>query len=96
MAEDTKEDIHIIGLEVRNFHKISVAKVEFIPGKGLVTITGLNASGKTSLLRAIRAALGGGKEVRSNTVREGEEAGYSKLELSNGYIVTRNVTLTNP
>jgi hypothetical protein len=96
MAKDTKEGIHIVGLEQRNFHKISVAKVEFIPGKGLVTITGLNASGKTSLLRGIRAPLGGGKEIRSNAVKEGEDAGYTKLWLSNEYTVARNLTKANP
>jgi len=47
-----------------------VARVEYVPEVGLVRVTGANASGKTSLLRAIMAALGGAGEVLPDTIRD--------------------------
>lgn len=91
-----KKSVHITSVEAKDFHRLSVCRVEFVPGKGLVTITGKNASGKTSLLRAIMAALGGGGAIRKDTVRKGADRAQVKVELDNGYTIIRKFSEQNP
>ena len=55
-----KTPVHIVSIKVENFRRISAAELKVLPGKGLVRVTGANRSGKTSLLHAIKGALGGG------------------------------------
>jgi len=96
-APATKDDgFRIVSVEAKDFHRLSVARVEHIPGKGLVTIVGKNASGKTSLLRAIMAALGGGGAIRPDAIRKGADRGQVKLELENGYTIIRKFSESNP
>lgn len=72
MAADQK-GITVTAVEVTNFHRLTFARVEMIPGAGLVKVTGKNRSGKTSLLRSIRAALGGAGQVLPETVHAGAD-----------------------
>jgi hypothetical protein len=76
-------------LKVSNFQKIKDIEIE--PGeRSLMLIAGYNKQGKTSLLRSISSALGGGKEKPANPVRMGEERAEIVVELDNGAIrVTR-------
>lgn len=69
VAADPSAPITIVGVEARNFHRLEVAEVRHVPGKGLVRITGKNRQGKTSLLSAIAATLGGASMVRTEPVR---------------------------
>lgn len=98
MSKKTR-GITVVGVAVSNFHRIRVASVKMLPGAGLVRITGKNGSGKTSLLRSLRAALGGAGEVLSDAVvNEASEDGKGSvtLELSNGFTVERRFTEANP
>lgn len=101
MARNGKkaEGITVIGVEAESFHRLRVAQVKVIPGQGLVRVTGKNGAGKTSLLRAVRAALGGAGEVLSESVvNEGSEdnTGQVRLQLSNGFTITRRFTEKSP
>lgn len=91
-----REGIHVVGVEVQNMHRLRCAEVVLKPGGGLVTVTGANASGKTSLLRAIAGAIGGAGEVHEEALREGAESGRVHLQLSNGYTIDRHFTERNP
>lgn len=88
--------ITIVGLEVSNFRRLRAAHVEYVPGTGLVRVTGKNAAGKTSLLKAIAGALGGAGQVHEDSLHEGAEDGRVILRLSNGYTVERRHTAANP
>lgn len=92
------EAIRIIGVEVENFHRIRAAHIELRPEAGLVRVTGKNRAGKTSLLRAVAAALGGQGEVLPASVHLGSEDGTGRvtLRLENGYSVERRFTESNP
>lgn len=97
MTEQNGQGIHVVGVEVSDFHRIRVARLEYVPGEGLVRVTGKNGAGKTSLLRAVRAALGGAGEMLPASIREGAEDGaLIRLTLSNGFTVTRRSTPANP
>lgn len=91
--------ITAIGLKVESFHRLRAAEVELIPADGLIRVTGKNGAGKTSLLRSIKAALGGAGEVlREAVVNEGSEDGTGsvRLTLSNGFTVERRFTAAAP
>lgn len=90
------EKIHIVGVEVSNFRRLRVAQVRLDREEGLVRVTGKNAAGKTSLLRAIQGVLGGAKAVPEGAIHDGEAAGNAKLLLSNGYTVERRFTHAAP
>ena len=103
-APEEGAGITIVGVEARNFHRLEVAQVEHVPGQGLVRVTGRNRQGKTSLLSAIAATLGGAAEVRAYPIRvradgaeDPEEPDtITKLHLSNGFQLTRRYTEANP
>lgn len=91
-----KEGIHVVGLDVETLHRIKVAHVRLQPGGGLVRVTGKNRAGKTSLLTTIKEAFGGAGEVTAVPLHEGAENGQVRLQLSNGYTITRRITQANP
>lgn len=73
--------MHIIGLEVENFGKIKAISMQ-TEGKSAVVVSGRNAQGKTSLLNAIWATLGG--RVGNNAakpVREGADEARVVVDL---------------
>jgi energy-coupling factor transporter ATP-binding protein EcfA2 len=91
--------ITAIGLKVESFHRLRAAEVELIPTDGLIRVSGKNGAGKTSLLRAIKAALGGAGEILGEaTVNEDAEDGRASvtLKLSNGFTVERRFTEAAP
>lgn len=90
-----KNPITIIAVRVDNFLRLKVARVKIDPDSGLIRITGQNKAGKTSLLRSIKANLGGGKEVPDDPLHEDSETGEVTLELSNGYTIERRFTNTD-
>ena len=94
----TKSGIHIARVWAENFHRLRFAAVEYVPGTGLVRVTGKNGAGKTSLLRAVASALGGAGEVLPAAVNEESEDGTGKVrvELTNGYTITRRFTEKAP
>ena len=78
----------ITRLQAENFKKLRA--IEIIPGKDpVVPIRGRNAQGKSSVLDAIQAALGGKAVMPSKPVRTGEDGGAVRLELDDGALVIR-------
>lgn len=60
----------IIKLEASNFKKLTA--IEITPAGNVVTLTGDNGAGKSSILDAITAAIAGGKSIPNQPVRRGE------------------------
>lgn len=79
----------IVKLTISNFMKLGAVEIE--PCDGVVRITGRNGQGKSSVLNAIWAALGGGKTLPEKPVREGAESGEIRLDLGD-LVVTRRFT----
>lgn len=79
----------IIKLTISNFMKLGAVEIE--PCGGVVRITGQNGQGKSSVLNAIWAALGGGKSLPERPVRDGAESGEIRLDLGD-LVVTRRFT----
>lgn len=80
--------MHIVGLEVENFQRIKAVQLK-PDGSGSVIVSGANEQGKTSLLDAIWATLGGKAGNNSaRPVRDG--AAQARVEIDLGdMIVTR-------
>lgn len=79
----------IVRLEAKNYKRLRA--VSIVPDGPSVVIAGRNAQGKSSVLDAIWAALGGKKAIPSRPVRDGEKQAIIRLELDNGIIVTRTI-----
>jgi DNA repair exonuclease SbcCD ATPase subunit len=79
----------ILGLVAENYKKLRV--VEITPKGRVVTITGRNGQGKTSVLDAIWAALVGSKGIAEKPVRKGAEKAKIRLDLGE-FILTRTIS----
>lgn len=84
-----EKPVRIVRLEAENFKRLQA--VQITPDGALVPICGRNAQGKSSVLDAIEAALGGKKSVPARAVRDGEERARVVLELDD-LVVTRTFT----
>jgi hypothetical protein len=84
-----QQPLRIIGLRAENFKRLRA--VEITPKGDLVQITGKNAQGKTSVLDAVWAALGGKNQIPAKAVRKGSEKATIRLDLGE-LIVTRTIT----
>lgn len=78
--------MQIVKLYAENFKRLRV--VNITPDGNLVQITGANAQGKSSVLDAIWAVLGGAKAAPNEPVRRGNKRSMVKLDLGD-LIVTR-------
>jgi energy-coupling factor transporter ATP-binding protein EcfA2 len=83
------DPVTIIDFQAENFKRLKAVRIS--PGKdvSMVPITGKNGAGKSSVLDAIMAAIGGTKGMPSVPVRKGETEGAIRIELSNGMILRR-------
>jgi len=72
-------------IEVDGFQKLKHAKIE-PDGRAMILIGGKNKSGKSSLLRAIRSALGGSSEKPADPINDDSERATIKIELDDGAI----------
>ena len=90
-----KESISIVEVAIENFRRLTVAEIKLVRKEGLVRVTGRNAAGKTSLLKAIAGVLGGAAEVHPESKKEEAKTGRVSLRLSNGYTVERRFTDRN-
>jgi hypothetical protein len=84
-----QQPLRIVGLRAENFKRLRA--VEITPKGDLVQITGKNAQGKTSVLDAVWAALGGKSQIPAKAVRKGSEKATIRLDLGE-IIVTRTIT----
>lgn len=81
----------IIGLKAENFKVLEAVDVQF--ANGTTIVTGKNGSGKSSLLEALWAALGGNRAT-SKPVRKGADKAVIEAEVSDGentYIVRKRI-----
>lgn len=91
----------ITSLQLENVKRVKALRLEPSP-QGLTVIGGKNGQGKTSVLDAISAALGGQKKMPSSLTRDGAMNPASiRVELSNGLVVERkgknaSLTVTDP
>jgi DNA repair exonuclease SbcCD ATPase subunit len=76
----------ILSMKAENFKRLRA--VEITPKSAVVDVTGRNAQGKTSVLDAILAALGGEGEIQRKPIRAGEEQAVIRLDLGD-VVVTR-------
>ena len=85
------DPVRITGLDIENVKRVHAVHLE--PAEtGLTVIGGDNRQGKTSVLDAIMAALGGEKFTPTRAVRDGSDKGQVTVTLSNGLVVTRAFT----
>ena len=82
-----KNVLTVSQIRIRNI--LGIESLEFKPGK-VATVTGANGCGKTSVIEAIRAALGGGHDA--SLLREGANKGEVVLILSDGMEISKKVT----
>lgn len=66
------DTLHIHSLKVQNFMRLNAVEVQFTPS-GIVEITGRNAQGKSSFLRAVDALLRGKVAMPDEPIREGTD-----------------------
>lgn len=66
-------------LQIENF--LRVKSITIVSDKNVIRLKGRNMQGKTSVLRAIQAALGGAKMKPKKPVRDGEEEGSVRIDL---------------
>jgi len=83
--------LHIVRLQAENYKRL--VAVDISPGGNIVTLSGRNAQGKSSVLDAIFAALAGGEASRATKqpIRDGQDVAIVRLDLGD-YIVTRRWT----
>lgn len=74
-------------LKVENFKRVH--RVEIDAGGLTVKICGANSQGKSSILDAIAAALGGGKLCPEKPIREGQTKAFVSVKLDDGMIAER-------
>lgn len=85
----------VVGLSVENFKRISAVDITPEPGQPIITVSGANAQGKSSVLDALWAALESSAMSRATgtnrPVRDGETKATVRVDLGD-IIVTRSWT----
>lgn len=84
----TNEQLPVVGLTVENIQKIEFADIS--PNKNMVTISGANGAGKTSLCNALRLALGDKaiSKLIKKPITDGKETASVTVDLGK-FIITR-------
>jgi len=80
--------IYVCGLRAENFLRLELVELRFA-GPGLELVTGNNGEGKSSLLRAIGAALAGKSELPEQPVRKGKERALIDVDLGDKVVKLR-------
>lgn len=83
----TSKATRITKFSAENFKRLKA--VEITPKGNVIQIRGRNAQGKSSVLDAIQAALGGKRRSPAKPVRDGEKLARVVTELDDGLVVTR-------
>ena len=79
-------------LKLSSSNVLRLNAVEITPKGDLVIIGGRNGQGKTSVLNSIAMALGGAELIAEEPLKEGEQAGETRIEFDGDLIVTRRYT----
>ena len=85
-----EQSLRIINLDVENVKRLKAIRIK--PDRTLVRIEGRNAQGKSSVLDAIAAAVGGGAWNPELPVRKGEKRASAKLDLNEELSIERRWT----
>jgi hypothetical protein len=85
-----KAPLRIVNLVAENFKRL--VAVEITPDGNVVEITGANEAGKSSVVDAIWAALGGEDSIPDMPIRKGESKAMIRLDLGE-YVVIRSFKL---
>jgi DNA repair exonuclease SbcCD ATPase subunit len=83
--------MRVIRLQARNVKRLKA--IDITPTGDVVTVSGHNAMGKSSVLDAIAIAIGGKDLMPTRPVRDGEKQGKVRLDLGD-FIVTRTFNAT--
>lgn len=86
----------ILRLHIKNFQGIRAAELDDLPPAGVIVVQGDVGAGKTSIVNAIEAALGGKAHVHERAIHDGTEGFEIDLELSNGFKIDLHSTPSNP
>ena len=81
----------LLSLEAENVMRLRAVRLEFDPAGELKIIGGGNGQGKTSVLRALAMAMGGGKAQVEKVIRDGEKGATVIVDLD-AFKVTCNWT----
>lgn len=92
------EPIYLVGVDIENVHRLTMATFTLDPEGGLIRVVGDNGAGKSSLIRAYRALMGGGKAVMPDVVNDTSEdgTGFVKMVFSNGWRIEKTFTAKAP
>lgn len=89
----TTEKLEITAVDVRHFKRLADVHVETGAHRNLLLIAGKNTAGKSSLMDALSAALGGKDALPADPVRHGAERAEIVVALDGGrYTITRTIT----
>src|SRR6266566_3431594 len=87
-----QKELRVTRLSIKNI--LGIQSLEIKPGKGITVIEGENASGKTSVIEALKSIFKGGNDA--SLLRRGAEQGEIVLELDNGVLIERDNDLIEP
>lgn len=87
LTSSATKQLRILELKAENFARLRAVVIR--PDPGVVKISGSNGAGKSSVLRAIDAALGGRARAPKEAVRRGADKGRLRLDL--GEVVVERV-----
>jgi DNA repair exonuclease SbcCD ATPase subunit len=81
----------IINLHAENIKRLKCVDITPADGQNVITVTGRNGQGKTSVLDSILWALSGGKSIQEEPIREGEDKALITLDIG-AYKIKRTFT----
>ncbi len=90
-AAAEKPPLKILSLAIHNLMR--VVAVEITPDGDVITISGANEQGKSSVINAIWIGLGGAAAVPDMPIRKGEKEGFLEMNLGGEYVVRRVFTI---
>lgn len=82
--------MNIISFIASNFKNLTA--VQITPEGNVVTLTGENGAGKSSILDGIESTLAGRDTICRKPIRDGASRGQTVTKLSNGFTITRTYT----
>lgn len=78
-------------LKAKNFKKLKLIELDFDENNNIVMLSGKNEQGKSTILDAVWAALGGASAIPSDPIRHGEKRATVELEIDD-ILVKRVIT----
>ena len=87
--------MRITRLRADNFLRLKSVDIDLTQRDGMVEITGRNGAGKSALIQAIEATVGGAKRIPERPIRKGTKRAETSVEIDapdGGLILTRGYT----